>query len=540
VYLRVPSYFAYTRFAHAQYTNETHFISCLRRSVVLSFMIMKSDQSSGSTQAIMANADKRRDGPTYEYWRNTLRGAKYVVAPMVDASELAWRELGRQHGATLCYTPMLHAGVFIRDEKYRRDGLQTCANDRPLIVQFCANDPEVLGKAVRLTLAMVDVDGVDINLGCPQVIAKRGHFGAYLQDEWELIGQLCKAVVDAGAPLTCKCRVFESVEKTVAYAKMMEAAGARVLTVHGRTREQKGAMTGLASWDHIAAVVKAVSVPVFANGNVRHLRDVEDCLTSTGADGVMSAEGHLHNPAIFEGRSPPVWEMAEEYLDFVDRYPCPTSYARGHIFKIMHHCLAMKENHDVRRIVAKANDMEDFRLAVSMVRERLEPYFNGEETWQPPEDEPAAKLPLPPWLCQPYVRPPPEEHLRKLEETRAKEREKERLEKRAAEEGDPEAISKRKQKKMEKNPNRKFPHARENCKLCTSCPNPAGQRCESQLCKKCCRSRCYNQELDCEGHRILVKSKREAARRHRQAEAEAAQAKLCQNAAQTLEPVAPI
>jgi len=100
-------------------------------------------------------------------------------------------------------------------------------------------------------------------------------------------------------------------------------------------------------------VVDAVSVPVLANGNVRDLQDVECCIAETGAVGVMSAEGHLTNPSLFEGDAPPVWTMAEEYLDLVKRFPCPLSYVRGHIFKLLHRCLAMEENHDVRRVVAK-------------------------------------------------------------------------------------------------------------------------------------------------------------------------------------------
>ena len=79
---------------------------------------------------ILAMNKEKKSG--FDFYRSIGSPVK-LVAPMVDASELAWRMLGRRHGADLCYTPMLHSGVFVRDKKYRVEALQTCPQDRPLI-----------------------------------------------------------------------------------------------------------------------------------------------------------------------------------------------------------------------------------------------------------------------------------------------------------------------------------------------------------------------------------------------------------------------
>lgn len=432
-----------------------------------------------------------------DFWRESLQGARYVLAPMVDQSELAWRLLSRRHGAQLCYTPMLHAQVFIRDPNYRKENLycELSPEDRPLIVQFCANDPEVFVQAALL--AQDCCDAVDLNLGCPQMIAKRGHYGAFLQEEWVLLEKMIQlAHQKLSVPITCKIRVFPEIEKTVTYAKLLEKAGCQLLTVHGRTKEQKGPLTGVASWEHIKAVRNAVSIPVFANGNIQYLSDVDRCIQETGVQGVMSAEGNLHNPALFEGRNPMVWEMAEEYLDLVQKYSCPLSFVRAHIFKLWHHTLQIYQ--ELREELAKAKSLE----GIIAVNNELKVKCQEEMANKKEGDKNTGDLPFPHWICQPYVRPPPKDAVKEESAMRAK---------RALEEeddGNTEQLSKNKQKKKQRNPNKIFdPSVKPKYAKCDQCGNPKGTKCVFHLCRSCCKKQAFREMADCAGHGLLFKTK---------------------------------
>ncbi|XP_026757697.2 tRNA-dihydrouridine(16/17) synthase [NAD(P)(+)]-like isoform X2 [Galleria mellonella] len=450
-------------------------------------------------------------------WYNLLGRPRFVVAPMVDASELAWRLLCRRHGAHLCYTPMFHSNVFTKDPKYRKDSLQTCQEDRPLIVQFCGNNPDIMAAAAKL--AEQHCDAIDINIGCPQSIAKRGKYGSYLQDDWELLQKIVSTMSKTvSIPITCKIRIFEDIEKSVKYALMLQEAGCKLLTVHGRTREQKGPLTGVASWKHIKAIREAVSIPIFANGNIQCLEDVYRCLECTKVDGIMSAEGILTNPALFEGINPLTWQMAQEYLDLVEKFPCPSSYIRGHLFKMFHKLFMLEDNNELRQLLATAQNINDFRQVCITIKEKYLHYHQGLKHFD--NDEFIIRinfnLILPPWICQPYVRMSPEEHTKKME--RHNKEQDENIHKRIHEDSDGNAISRKKMKKLRRIMRRPIKSENQpgrSGEICINemCPNPLGSKCVYQLCKKCCKNKCYEENLDCEGHRILVYTKREMARK---------------------------
>lgn len=428
--------------------------------------------------------------PTYDKLHGwdlyrALGKPKHVVAPMVDQSELAWRILSRRHGAQLVYTPMISARAFTRavdsrgpleheefwiavKKEFQEEGMDkgtgpssSADTDRPLIVQFAGNDPAILLQAARVVEPYCDA--VDLNLGCPQHIARRGHYGAFLQSDWQLIFQLINTLhLHLRVPVTAKMRVFDSTERTVAYARMLERAGAQIIAVHGRTREMKGHKTGLADWHKIRAVKEAVSVPVFGNGNILFHEDVKRGLYETSADGIMSAEGNLYNPAIFEDPPshptplyplaptfpfPRIANLAHEYLDVCESLTTPTasSAIRAHFFRLARP--ALEVHRDLRPVLGKvsidnkarsnADRYRSFRNFVNTLQSHLEAdecdegfkekYVEAQrQQSSSPQGHAYEPDKVPHWLAQPYYRKemPPQDEV--AEDTAA------RLEKRKA------------------------------------------------------------------------------------------------------------
>lgn len=238
----------------------------------------------------------------------------------------------------VAYTPMIHSRMFTETPKFRKHHFQPTRSglaclpkhgreepppdiyldgnpriDRPLVVQFCANDPDELLEAARYVEPYCDA--VDLNLGCPQGIARKGNYGAFLQEDWDLIYRLInKLHVHLSIPVTAKMRILETKEKTLEYAKMILSAGASIITVHGRQRDQKGHKTGLADWSVLRYLRQNLppDTVIFANGNILRHEDIQKCLEETGADGVMTAEGNLYDPTIF-AQPPDIGKEGREY-----------------------------------------------------------------------------------------------------------------------------------------------------------------------------------------------------------------------------------
>ena len=321
-------------------------------------------------------------------WWRSIGSPKHVCAPMVDQSELAFRELSRRYGAGLCYTPMLHAGLAAGESgiQYLERQFTTRRGDWPLSAQFAGHDPSVVCTAAERTLALAgdcadNIVALDLNLGCPQQIARRGRYGAWL---WERDADAAVDVIRAlrthfatdERVVTAKVRILppgddQAVAETADRCLRLADAGASLICVHGRTREQNKQLSGAANWASIKAVRDALAardVVTIANGGIGDLQDVSDAFEATGCDAVMSSEGLLANPALFvrnrdaDDAYVGARRLAREYLALAEDTGAETSDARGHLFKILHGGLTARV--DLRTALSTASSLNEMRAVV--------------------------------------------------------------------------------------------------------------------------------------------------------------------------------
>ena len=234
----------------------------------------------------------------------------FFLAPMAGFTDLSYRTLCGEMGASLTYTEMVSAkGLYYGDRKSRQI-LEIGEDEKPVGFQLFGSDPDIMAWAVENLEEERNIL-IDVNMGCPVPKVVKNGEGSALLREPELIYKIIKKMSSAtDKPVTVKMRIgIEGMPQDgyLEAAKAMEEGGARAIAVHGRTREQY--YSGSADRESIKRVKDEVSIPVIGNGDISSLEDGKAMMAETGCDFVMIGRAAIGNPWIFRALTDPEnWE----------------------------------------------------------------------------------------------------------------------------------------------------------------------------------------------------------------------------------------
>jgi nifR3 family TIM-barrel protein len=251
-----------------------------------------------------------------------------ILAPLAGYSDLPFRLLCRKYGANLCYTEMISCHGLVYDKNMTLQMTRTVPEEKPVALQLFGADPVIMGEAAEIVSAM-DIDIIDINMGCPvKKVIKKGA-GAALMNNPRLAASIINAVSrKTEKPVTIKIRTGWNHDTIVAaeFAKMAEENGASGVAVHGRTWSQ--GFAGPVDWQTIARVKKNVSIPVIGNGDIGTYQQAMDTLERYGCDGIMVGRAALGNPWVFSPEGTPgslIGRMngLRHHLELIQKYYDP-------------------------------------------------------------------------------------------------------------------------------------------------------------------------------------------------------------------------
>ncbi len=226
-----------------------------------------------------------------------------LLAPMEDVTDIGFRLLCRQLGASMVYSEFVAADALVRMVNKSLDKLTVCDAERPVAIQIYGKDPIAVRDAAQIVVERAHPNVLDINFGCPvKKVAGKGAGAGLLQDVPRML-EITRAVVDAvNVPVTAKTRLgWDADHKIIVpLAEQLQDCGIKALTIHGRTRAQM--YNGDADWTLIGEVKKnpRMHIPIIGNGDITSAQKALENFERYGVDAVMVGRATFGRPWIFK------------------------------------------------------------------------------------------------------------------------------------------------------------------------------------------------------------------------------------------------